>query len=175
MKKMLCIIFLTALALPFRVSAQEVTAQLVKEWERAKKFTQDYLDAMPEDGYALKPTKEMRSFAEQMLHLAAANYGLGEVVLGTKSPVTFEEVEKSTDHSKAGTDKIVLASYDFVINGLNALSDDKMKENVTVFNNAYRRDIALFKTYEHQTHHRGQTTVYLRLQGVTPPREKLFQ
>ena len=58
MKKMLCIIFLTALALPFRVSAQEVTAQLVKEWERAKKFTQDYLDAMPEDGYALKPTKE---------------------------------------------------------------------------------------------------------------------
>jgi uncharacterized damage-inducible protein DinB len=175
MKNMLCIIFLTALILPVSIFAQVVTGQLVKEWERAKKFTQDYLDAMPEDGYELKPTKEMRSFAEQMLHLAAGNYGLGAAVLGIKSPVTFEEVEKSTDHSKAGTDKIALASYDFVINGLKALSDDKLKDSVKVFDNSFPRDIALFKTYEHQTHHRGQTTVYLRLKGITPPRERLFQ
>jgi len=32
----------------------------------------------------------------------------------------------------------------------------------------------LNKTFEHQTHHRGQCTVYLRLMGVTPPQEKLF-
>jgi uncharacterized damage-inducible protein DinB len=33
---------------------------------------------------------------------------------------------------------------------------------------------ALAKVFEHQVHHRGQTTVYLRLAGVTPPQEKLF-
>jgi uncharacterized damage-inducible protein DinB len=33
---------------------------------------------------------------------------------------------------------------------------------------------ALAKVFEHQAHHRGQTTVYLRLAGVKPPQEKLF-
>jgi uncharacterized damage-inducible protein DinB len=32
----------------------------------------------------------------------------------------------------------------------------------------------LSKGFEHQTHHRGQTTIYLRLKGVKPPQEKLF-
>lgn len=30
------------------------------------------------------------------------------------------------------------------------------------------------KTFEHQTHHRGQTTVYLRMSEITPPQEKLY-
>ena len=33
---------------------------------------------------------------------------------------------------------------------------------------------ALAKLFEHQTHHRGQTTIYIRLAGVKPPNEKLF-
>ena len=55
--------------------AQTSTTDLVKEWERAKAYTQEYLDAMPESGYSLKPTPDMRSFAGQMLHLTDANYG----------------------------------------------------------------------------------------------------
>lgn len=27
------------------------------------------------------------------------------------------------------------------------------------------------KAFEHQTHHRGQTTVYIRMAGATPPAE----
>ena len=30
------------------------------------------------------------------------------------------------------------------------------------------------KTFEHQTHHRGQATIYIRLQGIKPPEERLF-
>ena len=55
--------------------AQTSVDDIVKEWERAKAYTKEYLDAMPEAGFALKPTPEMRSFAEQMLHLTDANYG----------------------------------------------------------------------------------------------------
>ena len=36
------------------------------------------------------------------------------------------------------------------------------------------RGSALDKAFEHQTHHRGQTTIYLRLKNVKPPAEKLF-
>jgi uncharacterized damage-inducible protein DinB len=32
----------------------------------------------------------------------------------------------------------------------------------------------LLAAFEHQTHHRGQTTIYIRLQGIRPPNERLF-
>ena len=32
----------------------------------------------------------------------------------------------------------------------------------------------MMKTFEHQTHHRGQTTIYIRLVGIRPPQERLF-
>lgn len=35
------------------------------------------------------------------------------------------------------------------------------------------RATALMEDFEHQTHHRAQTTVYLRLADVKPPQEKL--
>ncbi|MDZ4709681.1 MAG: DinB family protein [Saprospiraceae bacterium] len=30
------------------------------------------------------------------------------------------------------------------------------------------------KAFEHQTHHRGQCVIYLRLPGIEPPHELLF-
>ncbi|MCW3088251.1 MAG: DinB family protein, partial [Sediminibacterium sp.] len=32
----------------------------------------------------------------------------------------------------------------------------------------------IMKAFEHQTHHRGQATIYIRLQGIRPPAEKLL-
>ncbi|NJN43012.1 MAG: hypothetical protein HC811_13085 [Flammeovirgaceae bacterium] len=38
----------------------------------------------------------------------------------------------------------------------------------------YSRAVGIGKAFEHQTHHRGQTTIYIRLKGIAPPNEKLF-
>ena len=32
----------------------------------------------------------------------------------------------------------------------------------------------ILKAYEHQAHHRGQTTIYIRALGLKPPNERLF-
>lgn len=66
---------------------QNPVNDMVKDWERAKAYTKEYLDVMPEKGYSLKPTKEMRSFAEQLLHLTDANYGFAAAATGGISPV----------------------------------------------------------------------------------------
>jgi uncharacterized damage-inducible protein DinB len=68
-----------------------------------------------------------------------------------------------------------MESYDYVINGIKKLTPAQMGENVKFFDKyEMTRRVALAKGFEHQTHHRGQTTVYLRLAGVKPPEEKLF-
>ncbi|WP_309959054.1 DinB family protein [Arcicella sp. BE139] len=155
--------------------AQTSVDEMVKEWERAKTYTKEYLDAMPETGYALKPTPEMRSFAEQMLHLTDANYGFTTAATGEKSPIGMGESEKSTDKSKANVTKLVMAGYDFVISSVKKMTPAQLNENIKLFGRfEMTKGMALAKSFEHQTHHRGQTTVYIRLAGAKPPQEKLF-
>jgi uncharacterized damage-inducible protein DinB len=166
----LCLIISSQLAM-----AQVKVAELVKEWERSKAYTKEYLDAMPESGYTSKPTPEMRSFAEQNLHLADANYGLVSAALGVKSPFDQGIWEETGDKSKTNVTKIVLTSYDFVINQIKKLPDAQLDEPVKMLGSFdMSKRIALAKAFEHQAHHRGQTTVYLRLAGIKPPQEKLF-
>ncbi len=156
------------------VQAQSVD-QLIKDWERAKEYTKEYLDAMPESGYSLKPTPEMRSFAEQMLHLTEANYGFAAAASDQKNPINFGELEKATDKSKANVTRLVMEGYDFVITSLKNVDAKSLQETIKMFNRfEMTKEAAFIKCFEHQTHHRGQTTVYLRLAGAKPPQEKLF-
>ncbi len=164
-----------ALCITIFAQAQTSVSDIVKEWERAKAYTREYLDSMPESGYALKPTPEMRSFAEQMLHLTDANYGLVAAATGSKSPIGQGESEKTADKSKANVTKLVMAGYDFVIGNINKMTPAQLGETIKLFGRFdLTKGTALAKGFEHQTHHRGQTTVYLRLAGAKPPQEKLF-
>jgi uncharacterized damage-inducible protein DinB len=171
--------FFTMLCLAFgivNVARAQSTDEMVKEWERAKAYTKQYLDTMPAPGYALKPTPEMRSFAEQMLHLTDANYAFTSSATGEKSPVTPGDSEKSTtDKSKENVTKLVMAGYDYVIAGIKKMTPAQLSEKVTMFGRfEMTKGTAFAKCFEHQTHHRGQTTVYIRLAGAKPPQEKLF-
>jgi uncharacterized damage-inducible protein DinB len=52
---------------------------------------------------------------------------------------------------------------------------DKWGEVIDLFGFKETRFAMLLKTFEHQTHHRGQTTIYIRLQNIIPPQERLFE
>jgi uncharacterized damage-inducible protein DinB len=154
--------------------AQDID-NVVKDWERAKAYTKEYLDAMPADKYDLKPTPEMRSFAQQMLHLTDANYAFTAAATGAESPVGQGASEKATDQSKENVTKLVMDAYDFVINSIKTMNAEQLSGNTSLFGRfEMTKGQALEKCFEHQTHHRGQTTVYIRLAGATPPQEKLF-
>jgi len=151
------------------------SSEMIAEWKRAKEYTKEYLDAMPENGVGFKPTPDIRSFAEQMLHIANANYAFASAASGKANPNQDKDLEKMPElKTKASLTKAVMDSYDFVISALEGLSDAQLGEKVKIFNMEMERGTALEKAFEHQTHHRGQTTIYLRLKGVKPPPEKLF-
>ena len=160
-----------------RKSASNVKLdQMVADWERAKTYTQAYLNASTDEAVNFKPTAEMRTFGQQMLHLAEANYGIASTASGKANPITWGALEKSDQYkTKAAVTKAVMDSYDFVIAAAKEMDEQKMSEKVKLFDKfEMSRVEALSKAFEHQTHHRGQTTVYLRLKGITPPNEMLF-
>ena len=148
--------------------------QMIADWQRAKNYTKAYLDAMPEDGYGFKPTPEMRSFAGQMLHLADGNYFLVGAVAGKPGPLGKESAEKTVAQTKEATTKATMDSYDYVIAALQNATPAQLQEIAKVGGKEITKQVGFNKAFEHQTHHRGQSTVYLRLKGVTPPQEQLF-
>ena len=150
---------------------------MIADWERAKAYTLEYLSAADEEVITFKPTSEMRNFGQQMLHIAESNYGFASAASGQKSPVTFDKLEMSYDRykSKDSLTSVVMKSYDFVIAAVRETDESSMEETIKIFNRfEMSRKTAFLKAFEHQTHHRGQTTVYLRLKGIKPPNEKLL-
>jgi len=167
--------FFVLMLLSHPAFAQFTQPQMVVEWQRAKAYTKTYLNAMPEDGYGFKPTPEIRSFAGQMLHLATDNYGFASSASGKSNPIGDTSLEKTVPPTKKATTKWVLDSYDFMIASLQEMTPGQMNEMIKRRDGSEISRANLFgKGFEHQTHHRGQATIYLRLKGVTPPKEMLF-
>ncbi len=155
-------------------AASDHIAMMVADWTRARDYTKEYLDAMPEDGYNFKPTPDIRSFAEQMLHLANANYAFAAAATGVENTSKVNLEKTDSMKTKAACTKAVTDSYDFMINAVKGADPKKLGEAIKLFGRDTTRGGALAKAFEHQTHHRGQTTIYLRLKGAKPPAEKLF-
>ena len=155
--------------------AETIKSQFVKEWERAKAYTLEYLDAMPKDKYGFKAQDSIRSFSQQMLHLAQdivimVSYGTGkERIWQGQKPET-----RTSAQSADSVRHFVISGYDYGIDAIKNMDASKLEEKVKVRNLEETRLAWLLKAFEHQTHHRGQTTIYIRLLGLKPPNEKLF-
>jgi len=154
---------------------ESVKAQLIKEWQRAKTYTLEYLDAMPKDKYGFKAQDSIRSFAQQMLHLAQdivimTSYGTGKERMWNGQILEQRSSAQTADSVKY----FVTASYNYGIDAIQNMDASKFEEKVKSRNFEETRFAWLLKAFEHQTHHRGQTTIYLRLVGVKPPPERLF-
>jgi len=175
-------IFCTCLFLNLKTHAQslnsgDIKAQLTADWQRAKEYTMEYLNTMPPGKYGAKATDSTRSFAQQMLHLAVANVFLMSTATGDKPLpwVSFGLENSTTAQNKDSVVYYAMASYDFCKNAVQNSDPEKWGEKVNVFGRFETTRFAMMqKTFEHQTHHRGQTTIYIRLQEIKPPQEKLF-
>ena len=158
------------------LNADDIKAQMVKDWERAKSYTVDYLNTMPADKYSFKAVDSIRSFAQQMLHLAQGNIFL---MSNTTDQTQPSFMKSDLEHSPTAQNKdsvmyYVTTSYDFCINAVKNSDVNKWGEKKKIFGTEETRFALMLKAFEHQTHHRGQTTIYIRLQGIKPPEERLF-
>jgi uncharacterized damage-inducible protein DinB len=174
MKKLTLLFTLLVTVLTSASVYAQTKEQMIADWTRAKAYTKAYLDAMPEDGYSFKPTPEMRTFAEQMLHLADGNYGIVGAATGKANPLGKTSAEKTVAQTKEATTKAVMDNYDFVISSIGSMTPAQLQESMKFAGHDLTKATVISKAFEHQTHHRGQTVAYLRLKGATPPPEMLF-
>lgn len=158
------------------LTAQNPTIDnLVADFERGKALSLAYVDAMPEDQFNFKPTPETMSFAEQMLHTAQGTFGLSSNASGAENPYAGQNLQKDESlQTKADVKRLIAESFDFAIAGTKSMDPAQFEEVVERWKFKVTRLGWMQKTKEHIDHHRGQTAVYLRLAGVTPPQYQLF-
>ena len=94
---MVALIAVVCLSLSFNTTRTSALAdrksQMMADWERAKAYTKEYLDAASEETISAKPMPEMRTFGQQMLHLSEANYGISAAATGKTNPITMGQLE----------------------------------------------------------------------------------
>lgn len=157
------------------MNEEGIRTQFVKDWERAKAYTIDYLNTMPAANYSFKATDSIRSFARQMLHLAQSNVNVLAFLAKERNVIGDRILEDSeTAQTKDSVMYYVIASYDLAIACLKKMSFTSLNEKIKLYNWEETKYSWLLKAFEHQTHHRAQTTIYIRLLGLHPPQERLF-
>jgi uncharacterized damage-inducible protein DinB len=134
-------------------------------------------EAMPEDKFNFSPTqgefKGVRTFAQQVKHIAATSYMLGAAILGEKPPVDLGKGENGPDNitSKADVVKFLKDSFAYAHKAAASLDENNVLGMVQTPwgpNKSARLSLTLIML-GHPFDHYGQMVVYLRMNGIVPP------
>jgi hypothetical protein len=133
-------------------------------------------DAMPEDKYSYAPTngefKGVRTFAQQVKHVAAINYMVGAAILEEKPPVELGG-ENGPDSAKTKADimKFLKDSFAYLhkvsatINEGNLLAPIKSPFGSGMTTRLGMSTLIVGHCFDHY----GQMVEYLRMNGIVPP------
>jgi hypothetical protein len=133
-------------------------------------------EAMPEDKYSFAPTsgefKGVRTFAQQVKHVAAVNYVLGAAILQEKPPAEVGgESGPEAVATKADIVKYLKASFEYAHKAIGTINEKNYLEPVKspFGEGSMTRLLIAGIITSHGFDHYGQMVVYLRSNGVVPP------
>ena len=153
---------------PLASAAEKSMESVMARWNQAKIFTLQVADAMPAASYDFKPTPEMRSFGEVMVHMGQAQvFYAGRM---SKAAVP-DEMKAPKVAEKEAAKKYLAATFDFcgaALSTMTAADLDKLYPGRPNTPPMSGWDLVL-NSFIHTSHHRGYADVYLRLKGITPP------
>lgn len=140
----------------------------INVWELAKSRTIEVANAMPENSYDYRPVEGVKSFGQQMTHMANSLLSMHtRFIKGAR----YQGSEK--DASKMNKQQIIKAldeAFTTVIEDMKTLSDDDLKANGKM-HGAFplTKWQSLLFMRDHITNHRAKAVVYLRLNNISPP------
>src|SRR5271166_3555955 len=127
----------------------------------------------PEDKYDFKPTPAQRSFREQLVHGAGANYYFTNPAMG-KNPPSDDDMKADRFKTKAEVVAFVKKAFADGAAAIQAKGDKGMNDLIVdPFAHQYVRiyDFA-YGFIEHSGEHYGQLVGYYRLSGLVPPESR---
>lgn len=150
----------------------DLATVLMGDFDRASSHFVELAEAIPAEHYSWRPAEGVRSVSETLMHVAGANYGLGQA-LGTEPEggmmerADLEMLEEITDRDAALAklnESVAFAKA--AIEGATGKSGDEM---LPAFGTEMPRSRVLMILDTHMHEHLGQLIAYARSNGVVPP------
>ena len=120
-------------------------------------------DALPESKYSYRPAKDVRSFAEILIHLADISYTLCSNVKGEATPGTA-----AAKGSKAEIKAYLKGSFDYCDGVYAGFSDAHLNDPADFWGVKTNKMFVLTQVGNHDALHYGNLATYLRLNGLVP-------
>lgn len=131
-------------------------------------------DAMPADKYGFKPTNgeftDVRTFGEQVKHVACANYAFFNEIEKKEPPPSCETGGPDPARTKAEIMKYLRDSFAYAQRVLRTMTPASALEPAggRYGGTSTRLGLTTLAVW-HASDHYGQLVVYLRMNGIVPP------
>ncbi|MGH9862581.1 MAG: DinB family protein [Candidatus Acidiferrales bacterium] len=149
--------------------AEGPAKEVLRMWNSTHNRIVEMAEDFPEDKYDYRPTPEVRTFAEQILHIAGTNDFFIKSAQG--QPATEEDLPRSKYRTKA---EVVAALKKSVEEGaalIQQTGDEGIMKPIKFpfANRMVSRYYFWMDAVEHSGEHYGNLVVYYRVNGLVPP------
>jgi hypothetical protein len=132
---------------------------LLKQWTDIGDKVVKMAEEFPEDKYEFRPVPGVRTFGDQLRHVAFWNGFVAKSARGEKADGKLNELPKTEYSTKAAVVKVLKSSL--------AEATAQLKQGAAT---PSQKLLDLWVSFtEHSGEHYGQLVVYYRLNGIVPP------
>ena len=168
---------LSSLVQPILAQENDFIKEYLERLEKSKDYLIVVAEMIPEDKYMFKATSESMSFAENLMHIAWAMDWHSQSLMGGRDARDWDtdtELKVDNKSKQEMIDKID-ETFDKTIEFISNFDTNRLDERLDYFGADRTKRQILLLLADHITHHRGQMLVYMRLNGLKPPRYVLYQ
>jgi uncharacterized damage-inducible protein DinB len=148
------------------------TGSMSEEVRRDYRTVRDYFlraaEEMPDSNYGFKPSPDVRSFGQQVAHVADDQYNLCAPAKRETRQAAYTAIESSLT-TKADLLAALQAAFAYCDGAYDALTDSSAVEVVPTGKQPRTRFGMLNWNLWHTWEHYGNVVVYLRMKGLVPP------
>ncbi len=148
--------------------AQSMQSDYAAKWANSLEYTLAVAQKMPASEYDFRPIDTIgMTFGEQLLHLGDnARWLALNKLRGNKRPAKA----KVDPNDKEAVIAYVTESYAIADSVLESLTFSELDEPVKWSGGSISKRRISLLIFDHAAHHRAQAIMYLRLNGIEPPR-----
>lgn len=178
LSRILFCLFLAAGSQVALAQSKLTVSQALDFWiTHTEKLVIEAADAMPEEKYSFAPTggefAGVRTFGQQVKHLAANNYRMARYIVG-RTPTREQESETGPDtvQSKAQIVDYAKGSFVALHRAMAVINEGNMLEPMAIPIGQKTRLQLAEDVVAHSNDHYGQMVEYLRMNEIVPPESR---
>jgi uncharacterized damage-inducible protein DinB len=142
--------------------------EIKKDYHGVRDYFIRAAEKMPAEKYGFKPSPDVRSFGQQIAHVADDQYNLCAPAKDEVRKAAYTEIE-STLSSKAELVPALKSAFAYCDAAYDALTDASGAEQVKTNKSGRTKFGMLNWNLWHTWEHYGNIVVYLRIEGLVPP------